>query len=134
MVISLNYINYPRRGRADCHDHLCRPDLHGMALLLIAEGASKPTWWHRQIVEDRLDKEKRSFKDDSWREPMAWLLGLGECPSTDDLTNWVVGNVKVPQKSESSASNSLATDSAVVGLLPVGTSGSGNHSGSSGGD
>ncbi|KAF8539167.1 hypothetical protein BDD12DRAFT_805564 [Trichophaea hybrida] len=118
MIISLNYITYPRRGRAVSDTHLCRPDLHGMALLLMAEGASMPIWRQRPLVAARLKEENDSFEEGStgsWRKSMAWLLGLGGCPSDEDLLKWVFKNAKAPRQSQDNTSNSLVkTDSAVV--------------------
>jgi hypothetical protein len=96
MIISLNYINYPERGRAASHEHLCRPDLHGMALLLMAEGASKPLWWDERFVKERLAREEAGLiGDGSWKAPMAWLLGLSEWPQ--DVLTWNEGSAEQKQ-------------------------------------
>jgi hypothetical protein len=88
MIISLNYMNGEMKNRHHQQHVLTRPDILCTGLLLKARGLDEPSWWNDGDISDRRQNEMQ-FLNPAFKQPAAWLLGLGDWPPGFESTHSV---------------------------------------------
>ena len=81
MIISLNYMDGRMETTSADERLVSRPDIICTGLLLKARGQPEPLWWNNSSLADARKVQIDALHGESWKNPMALLLGLPEWPS-----------------------------------------------------